>query len=95
MTRVAIHREENNCTVVAKDHATGSREVCAGVSALVTALQGWLHNDSHVTILHEHVAPGDVRLVWDGDIGSAWDMFLVGLLQIQHDYSDYLEVIFA
>lgn len=74
----------------------GNDVVCAGCSAVVLALLGYLRNaPEHVTALDEQIAePGMARVRCTGDdcAAQAFRQAVIGLLQIQEGYPDYLQV---
>ena len=45
MTRIVLQKQGENMRVSAAGHATGSAAACAGVSAILFALCGYLHED--------------------------------------------------
>ncbi|MEG1564650.1 MAG: ribosomal-processing cysteine protease Prp [Bacteroides sp.] len=77
-------------------HATGSETVCAAISAIVYALEGYLENaGAHIyAILENETASGNVHLHYLGDesVTAAWEMAYIGLAQIQLQYPDLLSV---
>ena len=45
MTKVRWRTEDDGtCEILATGHATGSEQVCAGISAIIYSLAGWLKN---------------------------------------------------
>lgn len=96
MTR--IYAEHNplvgRCYLRVKDHATGSVETCAAISALVWALEGYLHNATGIKIRTERVDSADVTIEYWGDqmAVGAYLTTIIGLLQIAKQYPDYLDM---
>lgn len=81
--------------LTADGHATGSAQVCAGISALLYALLGWLTNAGDAEIDEAEMEPGHAHIVslGGGDATeAAWDMAVIGLLQIEQQYPDYITV---
>lgn len=74
----------------------GNDVVCAGCSAIVLALIGYLRNSpEHVTTLAEMTAePGGARIRCSGDkfVAQAFLQALIGLRQIQQGYPDHIVV---
>ena len=90
MTECTLKTDGMNHEITCKGHATGSPEVCAGISALVYALEGFLENycdDFHVK--HE---PGDVEIWYAYRDDDIFHMFLIGLLEIEKGYPDHIRV---
>lgn len=67
-----------------KGHATGSEEVCAGVSAIIYALAGWAENFATEDVKIE-LESGDALIVFRGgtEAEAAFDMAVIGLKQIE------------
>lgn len=84
MTRVYLEQDGNRYTVTARDHATGSVEMCAAISTLIYTLEGWLRN-STVLVLDSTVEDGNVRIVFVGgsNCETVFDMVTVGFLRLQ------------
>ena len=74
----------------------GKDIVCAGVSAVVYALLGFLHSipdrENHlITVLNK----GEAAVIWRGDSGevnTAFRMTMIGLAQIAGAYPKYILV---
>ena len=74
-------------------HATGSQDVCAAVSAIVSSLAGYLENvegwsdrcldDGYAEIVFDTVSE---RVV------GAWEMAVFGLKQLAHTFGDFVHV---
>lgn len=93
MTSVTYHNDENWHYLHVRDHATGSPQVCAGVSAIVYALAGWLANfgdrERDTVRLESGEAFFDLDSPKEG-VKAAFDLAIIGLLQIAKTYPDYL-----
>lgn len=78
------------------DYHPGNDIVCAGASAIVCALAGYLHNaQGHLyELLEERLEHGDACIRFRGDAaaGEAFKMALVGLLQLQESYPEHLSI---
>lgn len=94
MTYVYCEKDGNRYTVTAKGHATGSPEVCAGVSGILYALAGYLENGDGIGTLHGRIEPGDFSVTFDGDgrADAVYNMALIGLLQIEKSHPEYIKV---
>lgn len=91
--------EENTHTLVVLGHANydeyGKDIVCAGVSALVQALIGWLENNSwKVDCVSVDEQSGEVIISCDGgdDTASVFYMTAIGLEQIANSYPDHVQI---
>ncbi len=78
------------------DYCPGNDIVCAGASAIAYALLGYLHNaGEHLgEMVEERVLPGDLRVDCLGDemVGECYKMALIGFLQLEAAYPDYVSV---
>lgn len=85
MTHITVAHAAGRWRVRAEGHASGSPEACAGVSALLYALAGWLANAPE-GVRRECVslAPGAAELVFSGGpaAAAAAELVAVGLAQI-------------
>lgn len=91
MTEIVCAAGDNGeCRLRAQGHATGSVEACAGVSAILEALDGYLsYGGGHVKEIRERwIAPGDVGLDVMGDeaLRQVWRMAGIGLMRIAKAY---------
>lgn len=101
MTKVEITNTDPRFVLQIEDHA-GKPEVCAGISALMYSLEGFLCN--HEDRLFLHVAnikdPGYAYISFELDgpykeIKGAWELVMIGLLQIEKSYPDFCKVIIS
>lgn len=99
MTKIEITNAEPRYTVTFDGHATGSAEVCAGVSALMFSLEGYLRNHDKELFLHSARVdkPGWAFIRFEleepaKDIKGAFEMFTIGVLQIAETYPDFCQV---
>ena len=83
MTKVQLKRVGTAYLVRSEGHATGSAEVCAAVSALMQALEGWLQAEKAVVIHEMRMEPGDCELCFSGDCEQAFSLICVGFLRLQ------------
>ena len=93
MTRVYAEKNGNSYTLECKGHATGSEEVCAGVSAIIYALAGWAENYAESDVKTE-LEPGDALVMFSGgsECEAAFDMAVIGLRQIELGHPEYIAV---
>jgi len=95
MTTATYYNDENWHYLHVKDHATGSPQVCAGVSAIVYALAGWLANfgtpEQDTVILDSGKAFFSVDSGKEG-VKAAFDLAVIGLLQIAKGHPEHLQV---
>ncbi len=95
MTTATYYNDENWHYLHVRDHATGSPQVCAGVSAIVYALAGWLANfgdPEHDTVILES---GEAFFSIDSPkqgVEAAFSLTIIGLLQIAKAHPDHLRV---
>ena len=96
MTRVNITDIDKHIYITARDHATGSKEVCAAVSALMYMFEGYLRNEEPKVKNHKsEFRDGYATIEFDAirfDVYHALECFVIGLLQIEGSYPDYLKV---
>lgn len=94
MIRVDYTRKGNYHTLTVHGHAgyddTGRDIVCAGVSAISYALLGYLHHAGCV-VADAKTESGDLGIAcWGGE--AAFDMAMIGYLQIERQYPRNVEV---
>lgn len=100
MTKIYVSIHKDLYMIEFCGHATGSPETCAGISAIMFSLEGFLLN--HEEDLTEHMSriPEDntdavtfIRFGTQSDfVHGAFEMALIGLLQIQETYPEYCKV---
>lgn len=99
MIRVWYRREGDSHSLKMDGHADyaghGEDIVCSGVSAIVCALLGWLENNSEDLSYCDCDAHSG-RLSIDCEGGerteAAFDMMIIGLLQIEDGYRDHMTI---
>ena len=93
MTKAYIEKVDTGCHVMLIDHADGSPEVCAAISCLAYTLAGWLANNQ-VKVYEKQLEPGfvSIRFAKTHDSEVAFDVFCIGLLQLENSFPDYLKV---
>ena len=97
MVRVKYTVEDSTHTLTALGHANydeyGKDIVCAGVSALVQALIGWLEENYHkVNCISVDTKEGEVTISCEGgeEVAAVFNMTFVGLMQIADSYPDHV-----
>lgn len=92
------HEDGRRC-LFAKDHATGSREVCAGVSAIFYALANWVNagrGGPHVDKVYAiQLTPGAALVEAAGDecLIQVFEAAVLGLMAVSQTYGEqYLQV---
>lgn len=99
MVRAKYTAEDDRHTLSVLGHANyaeyGKDIVCAGVSALVQALIGWLENNSwKAECISVDPKEGEVIISCIGgeDIAAIFHMTAIGLEQIADSYPDYVQI---
>lgn len=99
MIRVQYKRDGNSHSLVMDGHADyaghGEDIVCAGASAIVCALLGWLENNSEdLSYCDCDAHSGKLNIQCEGGerTEAAFDLTIIGLLQIEDSYRDHMEI---
>ena len=85
MTHITVSCADGAWRFRARGHAAGAPAVCAGVSALLEALAGWLRNGpAGVTCRRCVLAYGEADIVFSGgpEAAAAADLTALGLARI-------------
>lgn len=95
MTRVTAKSTNGRYYIKAEGHATGSPAVCAGVSAIIYALAGYLGNSESIRCEEVNLSDGNAELEFYGgdDAEAVYLMSVIGLMQIEEQYPEYIEVL--
>ena len=96
MINIKVSVKDDEYSIEADGHALfnpGNDIVCSAVSALFYAFAGFLHNSSVVRCADVHFNSGDAKIKARGDIQQAFDVFMIGLLQIEKAYPSNLLII--
>lgn len=100
MIRVYYTRGEGRHELTINGHAGyaehGKDIVCAGVSAIVFALLGWMeHNEDEIDDLEDLIAEdGQVYIACTGNdkLETAFQVAVLGLIQIARAHPDYVDI---
>lgn len=99
MTKIEITISEPRYAIILDGHATGSPEVCSGISALIYSLVGFLDNNEDLLFLKsvklDHPGWGYVMFELEDPspkVKGAWEMMMIGLLQIEKSYPDHCQI---
>ncbi len=91
MTRVYTERKGKETLVALEGHATGREDVCAAVSGLVCAYIGYLQNSGDA-VKKCVTEPGHVRIVSEGDGIEAYNMLVIGLMQLAAAAPEHVKI---
>lgn len=97
MTRVYIERDGDRVLLTADGHATGSEQVCAAVSCLLSGLAGYLQNmqeEGRATVYRMELAQAQAIFHYFGDeaVMGATELVMLSLAQLELSYGDYIVV---
>lgn len=99
MTNIEITMNDPRYTIRFEGHATGSAEVCAGISALMYSLEGFLRNNPWDIFIHSSQMdnPGFGYIMFELEdpspkVKGAFELVVIGLQQIEKSYPDYCKV---
>ncbi len=97
MITVKCNINEDECTMVVKGHAgynPGNDIVCAGCSAIITMLAGYLVNRLDRTkLIKMEMESGNADIHVKGDAVEVFEMAVIGLMQIEKAYPQNVKVI--
>ena len=95
MTKVFAENKDNYFTLILYGHATGSETVCAAISSVVYALAGYLKNTVTGEAREQPVVElksGFSSFRFAGkEAESAYDMAVIGLMQLAQKYPEYIQ----
>ncbi len=93
MIRATFSRVRDGLQLEMRDHATGSAAVCAGASAIVYALGGYLLNRAPEGLVL-NLRAGDARVQCRRcrETETAFEVTRVGLMQLARSYPEYIQV---
>lgn len=94
MTEVYFEADADRYILSARGHATGSVAVCAAISGLVYALAGYLACREDAREYRQVLEEAHAYLEYGGGeaVEAAFQMALVGLLQIEKQYPELVKV---
>lgn len=99
MVRATYTVEDNTHTLTVIGHANyaeyGKDIVCAGVSALVQALIGWIEENYYkANCISVDPKEGEVIISCEGgeDLSAVFNVIAVGLEQIAYIYPDHVQI---
>jgi uncharacterized protein YsxB (DUF464 family) len=97
MTKVKVHLGKDRYFLTAEDHATGSEQVCAAVSAITLTLLGYVLNleqAGQAEICGKRAESGLFQLNAKGGekCRAAFEMAAQGLLQLEGSFPQYISV---
>lgn len=99
MIRVQYRREGGIHSLSMDGHADyaehGADIVCAGASAIVCSLLGWLENNSEdLSYCDCDAHSGNLRIECEGGerTEAVFDMTIIGLLQLEGGYRDHVQI---
>lgn len=98
MIKAVYTAEGNTHTLSVRGHANydkyGNDIVCAGVSALVQALMGWIENKPYITTDCINIGDGEVIIECQGgeDVAAVFYMTAIGVEQIATNYPQHVHI---
>lgn len=90
MTQIKARYGRDTYSIIAKNHA-GTSESCAGISAILWALAGWIEN-AHSGACSLDKGDAYIAMPKGGGADVAMDMTVIGLLQIQKKAPDDVHI---
>ena len=86
--------------IEAKDHATGSPEVCNAISGIMYGIVGYMMNRDDIEksykLEKDQKSPEAMAECWvhgtDEGIDAIWHFFVITILQIEQSYPRYIDV---
>lgn len=99
MVKARYTVEDNTHTLTVTGHANyaeyGKDIVCAGVSALVQALIGWIEeNYDKANCISVDAKNGEVIISCEGndELSAVFNMTTIGLEQLSYSYPDHVQI---
>ena len=92
MTNVILTHKGTEYSIEAKEH-TDAR-VCAGISAILFTIAGYITNQPSIIVKKVHLGEGDTAISWSGGCfaKAAYEMAQVGFLQLEAGYPEHIKV---
>ena len=94
MTEITATRNGQHYCLEAHNHAA-TTEVCAGVSALLYALEGSLFNCDGVICHYSRMVSGEAKIEYiatDPEAKACMHVVLIGLMQIEKAHPDEIKI---
>ena len=94
MTQVLLKEHVSTYEIVAKGHATGSTEVCAAVSMLMTAVANWNQIYGSGDLLPSELKPGYARVKLrkaDEGAKAIWELVNVAFHALAESDKNFLK----
>lgn len=95
MVEIVFEEAGNRFYLAMYGHAgynPGNDVVCAGVSAIIYALAGYIANAEGLKVNSDKYEPGEAEFDVEGDARQAFEMAYIGLAQISQEYPDNVQV---
>lgn len=95
MTKVYMERDGDRRLLVARGHAEGSVEACNYITGVLYALAGYVKNAEaagFAEVFKMETLPGNVTVHCRGDerVNAAFDMAMIGLMQLERTMPDMI-----
>ena len=92
MTLVSLKSNGTKYSVKANQHT--DPRVCAGISALLFTIAGYVSNQPSIKVKEITLEPGDSYLEWDGGCfaRAAYEMAQIGFMQLEAGYPEDMKV---
>lgn len=93
MTQIYAEKNGNQYKIFAKGH-TGDIETCNYITGILYALAGYIQNNKEIQIGQMRMEKGNVSIAFWGDNAAeaAFDMAIIGLLQLENSYPDSVQI---
>lgn len=93
MIQVQVAAVQDGLQLTAKDHATGAPLVCAGASAIVWALAGWLKNHPPAqAVMLLRAGDAFLQCARTEETQVAFELATLGLEQLEKTYPELVHV---
>ena len=93
MTEIICTEGRDNWRIEARGHATGSPEVCAAISNLVTAVAAWAMCREDVTVHESRLSSGEAVVAFTGErevCRAVWELARVDAALLERDYPQFV-----
>lgn len=93
MIRARFSAVQDGLQLEMRDHATGEPLVCAGASAIVWSLAGWLRNHAETgAVMTLRAGDAFVQCARTPAAETAFELAAVGLMQLEKKYPEAIRV---